>query len=222
MAGPAPASPGTTVLPDDHVYGDPDAPVTVLEYGDYQCPYCSAVAPVLRELVDTSEGRVRLVFRNFPLPDLHPFALTAALAAEAAGAQGAFWPMHHLLFTKQARLTDAALRSYAEHLGLDADLVVGEPAQVHGDKVEADFAAGLEAGVPGTPTLFVDGVRYQGRPDLASLRRAVTGAGRGSPGQAGLQPRPRRERRGLRLRRAQREAVAEEPQDEGAEQRREQ
>ena len=112
-----------------HVRGAVDAPVTVLEYGDYECPYCAAAAPLLQRLVEESEGRVRLVFRNFPLADRHPYALTAALAAEAAAAQGAFWPMHDLLFTKQDRLTDSALRGYAEHLGLDGDRVVGEPAQ---------------------------------------------------------------------------------------------
>ncbi len=163
------------VREDDHVRGAVDAPVTVVEYGDYECPYCAAAAPVLQRLVEESGGRVRLVFRNFPLADRHPYALTAALAAEAAGAQGAFWPMHDLLFRKQDRLTDAALRAYAESLGLDGDRVVGEPAQQFGDRVESDFAEGLAAGVEGTPTLFIDGVRYAGRIDLDALRRAVEG-----------------------------------------------
>ncbi len=123
--------------PDDHVLGDPVAPVTVVEYGDYECPYCAAAAPVLRQLVEESDGQVRLVFRNFPLADRHPYALTAALAAEAAGAQGAFWPMHDLLFARQDRLDDASLRAYAEELGLDGDRVVGEAAQPFADKVES-------------------------------------------------------------------------------------
>jgi protein-disulfide isomerase len=128
-------------IPDDgfdfsteHVLGDLDAPVTVVEYGDFECPYCAAAAPVLRRLVAESGGRIRLVFRNFPLPDVHPHALTAALAAEAAGAQGAYWPMHELLFTKQDRLDDRSLEAYAEHLGLDGDLVVGAAAQQYGDR----------------------------------------------------------------------------------------
>ncbi|MCW2637286.1 MAG: oxidoreductase [Blastococcus sp.] len=197
----------------EHVRGAPDAAVTVVEYGDYECPYCAAAAPVLRQLVDGSQGRVRLVFRNFPLADKHPYALTAALAAEAADAQGAFWPMHDLLFERQDRLTDVALRAYADSLGLDGGLVVGEPAQAFGDRVEADFAEGLAAGVEGTPTLFIDGVRYSGRLELDALRRAV-GGGHSAAGSA---PGPGRQRRwSLGVRRAQREAVAEQPQDDDA------
>jgi protein-disulfide isomerase len=197
----------------EHVRGNVDAPVTVVEYGDYECPYCAAAAPVLQQLVDESDGRVRLVFRNFPLADRHPYALTAALAAEAAGDQGAFWPMHDLLFTKQDRLRDADLRLYAEHLGLDGARVVGEPAQAYADRVEADFAAGLAAGVEGTPTLFIDGVRYTGRVEIGALRRAV-GNGGGSGGRA---PGTGRQRRwSLGRRRAQGEAVAQDPQEDDA------
>ncbi len=189
------------IRPDDHVLGDPAAPVTVLEYGDYECPYCAAAAPVLRRLVAEGDGVVRLVFRNYPLPDVHPYALTAALAAEGAADQGAFWPMHELLFARQDRLTDADLRAHAAELGLDGDRLVGEAAQRFGDKVEADFAAGLADGVPGTPTLFVNGVLFQGRPELAALRRAVAAAGSGSGAYGGLEPGARRQRRrGLRLR----------------------
>ncbi len=189
------------IRPDDHVLGDPAAPVTVLEYGDYECPYCAAAAPVLRRLVDDSEGGVRLVFRNYPLPDVHPYALTAALAAEGAAEQGAFWPMHELVFARQDRLTDADLRAHAAELGLDGDRLVGEAAQRFGDKVEADFADGVADGVPGTPTLFVNGVLFQGRPELAALRRAAAAAGSGSRAHGGLEPGSRRQRRrGLRLR----------------------
>jgi protein-disulfide isomerase len=203
--------PAVRLMPDDHVLGDPDAPVTVVEYGDYECPYCAAAAPVLRRLVEESDGRVRLVFRHFPLADRHPYALTAALAAEAAGAQGAFWPMHDLLFARQERLDDAALRAYADELGLDGERVVGEAAQSFGEKVEADFAAGLATGVGGTPTVFVDGRLFSGRLELGALRRAVSG------GDGGLDPGPGRQRRWpLGLRRAQREALAEDPQQDDA------
>jgi protein-disulfide isomerase len=183
---------------DDHVLGDPDAPVTVLEYGDYECPYCAAAAPVLRRLVEESNGGVRLVFRNFPIADRHAYALTAALAAEAAGAQGAFWPMHEMIFARQERLDDASLRSYAEELGLEAARVVGEPAQPFGDKVEADFEAGLAAGVAGTPTVFVDGRQFSGRVEIGALRRAVAAASSafadgGVADESGVQPRPRRQ-----------------------------
>jgi len=186
---------------DDHVLGNPDAAVTLLEYGDYECPYCGAAAPVLRRVVEESDGQVRLVFRNFPLPSVHPFALTAALAAEAAGAQGAFWPMHELIFDRQDRLDDAALRAYADELGLDGSLVVGEAAQAFGDKVEADFAAGLEAGVGGTPTVFIDGRLWSGRVEEGALRRAITS---GSDPDGRRDPRAGRQRRwSLGVRRAE-------------------
>jgi protein-disulfide isomerase len=202
----------------EHVRGASDAPVTLVEYGDYECPYCAAAAPVLRQLVDESEGRVRLIFRNFPLADRHPYALTAALAAEAAGAQGDFWSMHDLLFERQDRLGDRALSAYADALGLDGGLVVGRPAQAFGDRVEADFAGGLAAGVEGTPTLFIDGARYTGRMEIDVLRRAVGGRTDGSGSRSA--PGTGRQRRwSLGFRRAQRETVAEQPQEEHAEDR---
>jgi protein-disulfide isomerase len=178
----------------EHILGNSDAPVTVLEYGDFECPYCAAAAPVLRQLVEESDGRVRLVFRNFPLADIHPHALTAALAAEAAGAQGAYWPMHDLLFARQDRLSDVDLRAYAEELGLDGSRVVGEAAQQFGDKVEADFSAGLEDEVAGTPTVVVDGIPYAGRIEIGALRRAVSGSN-GSGADGGVDPGARRQRR---------------------------
>ena len=212
--------PVSTATADDHVLGDPAAPVTVLEYGDYECPYCAAAAPVLRQLVEESEGRIRLAFRNFPLADVHPFALTAALAAEAAAAQGAFWPMHTLLFSHQDRLDDAALSAYGDELGIEGSRLVGEAAQPYADKVEADFAAGVEAGVPGTPTLFIDGRLYTGRVELGALRRAVgmgQGPEAGSGADRGGDPRPRRKGRwSLGFRRAQGEPLTEDPEQENA------
>jgi len=201
---------------DDHVLGNPDAAVTLLEYGDYECPYCGAAAPVLRRVVEESDGQVRLVFRNFPLPSVHPFALTAALAAEAAGAQGAFWPMHELIFARQERLDDAALRAYAEELGIDGSLVVGDAAQVFGDKVEADFAAGLAAGVGGTPTVFIDGRLWSGRVEAGALRRAIaSGPPNGSGPDGRRDPRAGRQRRwSLGVRRAQREPLPEDAQQD--------
>jgi protein-disulfide isomerase len=219
--------PGVEPAEDDHVLGDPAAPVTVLEYGDYECPYCAAAAPVLRRLVEESDGGVRLVYRNFPIADRHPYALTAALAAEAAGAQGAFWPMHDLLFVKQDRLDDASLRNYAERLGLDPDRIVGAAAQPFGDKVEADFAAGIEAGVAGTPTVFVDGRQFSGRVEIGALRRAVAMAASGAlanggtADSAGVEPRSRRQRWWTRrVGGAEREALTQDPQQDDAEHRR--
>ncbi len=160
----------------DHVRGALDAPVTIIEYGDFECPYCAAAKPVLEEVVAGSDGGVRLVFRHFPLYELHPYALTAALAAEAAAAQGAFWPMHDVLFAHQNRLSDWDLAKYATKLGLDPSMVIGDAAQPYGDKVEADFALAVAAGVQGTPTVFINDRLYEGRFDVAGLRRAVAQA----------------------------------------------
>ncbi|CAO5189065.1 hypothetical protein FAIPA1_60155 [Frankia sp. AiPs1] len=167
--------------PERHVYGPADARIVVVEYGDFECPYCARTAPVLRELVDTSDGQVRLVFRHFPVYDIHPFALTAALAAEAAGARGRFWEMHDRLFASQDRLADKFLRYYAGALGLDGELVVGDAAQPFGDAVEADYAGAIEQGVRGTPSLFVDGTPYRGRLEIAPLRKAVSLSQRQGP-----------------------------------------
>lgn len=159
--------------PERHVYGRPDAPVTVLEFGDLECPYCRAAAPVLRELVDSSDGQVRLVWRHFPLFEVHPYALSAALAAEAAGVQGLFWEMQAELLRHQDRLTEPDLRAAAAALGLDPSAVAGDAAQVHAAAVSDDYTAGIEAGVRGTPTFFVNGTRFHGRPTLERLREAV-------------------------------------------------
>jgi protein-disulfide isomerase len=154
---------------DRHRYGSPDARVLVVEYGDFQCPYCKAAAPLLKQLVDSSDGAVALVWRHFPLFTVHPFALTAALAAEAAGEH--FWQLHDQLFAHQDHLTDTDLAGYAARLG--AGDVVGERAQSFRPAVEADYRSGVAEGVRGTPTLFVDGERYTGRHKLAELRAAT-------------------------------------------------
>ncbi|OHV31038.1 DsbA family protein [Pseudofrankia sp. EUN1h] len=153
--------------------GDVAAPVVLVEYGDFQCPYCAQAAPVLHELVEQDGALVRHEFRHFPVFEIHPYALTAALAAEAAYAHGKFWQMHDLLFAHQDRLKDVDLRIRAERLGLDPDLVVGDAAQPYGDAVEVDYERGIAEGVRGTPTLFINGQMFRGRPELSALRRAV-------------------------------------------------
>jgi protein-disulfide isomerase len=127
---------------------------------------------------------VRLVFRNFPLFETHPHALVAALAAESTALAGPepFWTMHKLLFEKQERLTDRDLRLYAEHAGGDPDLAAGEAAQRFAGKVRADYAAGVEAGVEGTPTLYINDSAYSGRVDLSALQRATGLSGRRTSG----------------------------------------
>ncbi|QYN21242.1 thioredoxin domain-containing protein [Amycolatopsis sp. DSM 110486] len=154
---------------DRHVYGDPSASVTVVEYGDFECPYCAAAAPELRRLIDSSAGTIRLVFRHFPIFTIHPYALTAALAAEASG--DLFWEMHDLLLTHQSELTDVHLRAYAARIG--AGDVTGEGAQRFRPAVVADYTSGAELAVRGTPTLFIDGRAYRGRVSYQALRSAV-------------------------------------------------
>jgi protein-disulfide isomerase len=155
---------------DRHCYGPVDAPITIVEYGDFECPYCAAAFPVLRELLDTAGDRARLVYRHFPVFSKHPFALTAALAAEASGEH--FWAMHDMLFTHQDRLTDADLATYARAAGVEGE-VIGETAQLFRPAIESDYAAALAEGVRGTPTLFVNGRLYTGRVELGPLRSAL-------------------------------------------------
>jgi protein-disulfide isomerase len=159
---------------DRHVYGAADAPITVVEYGDFECPYCGAAAPVLREVIDGSDGQVRLVFRHFPLFTKHPFALTAALAAEASGDR--FWAMHDQLFAHQPKFTDADLERDATEVGAPGP-VTGEAVQAFRPAIEGDYRSGGELGVRGTPTLFIDGGLYTGRVAVGALRSAL-GMGR--------------------------------------------
>ncbi|MEO7351152.1 MAG: Na+/H+ antiporter NhaA, partial [Marmoricola sp.] len=152
-------------LERDHVRGPADAPVTVIEFGDFECPYCGQAEPVVRELLD--DGEVRYVFRHLPLTDVHPRAQLAAEAAEAAGAQGAFWPMHDLLFEHQDALRPTDLMRYAEQLGLDPDRLHGDLKRgVHQARVAQDVESADVSGVSGTPTFFVNGQRHHGAFDL--------------------------------------------------------
>ena len=168
----------------DHVLGPADAPVTLVEYGDYQCPYCAKARPVMEELVERAEGRVRLVFRHYPLDSVHPLARRAAEAAEAAGAQGRFWPMHGLLYENQEDLTEEDLRSYAVRLELDLARFDGDLAEHrHADRVQENRLAGERDGVRGTPGVFLNGVPYGGRLEIEALLGAVEEAAEGPGGR---------------------------------------
>jgi protein-disulfide isomerase len=148
---------------DDHLAGAPDAPVVLVEYGDYECPYCGAAYPIVKKLQRELGDRLTLVFRNFPLTEAHPHAEHAAEAAEAAGAQGKFWEMHDLLFENQDALAPSDLVDYARQLRLDDARVSRELADgTWRRRVRADFRGGVRSGVNGTPTFFVNGDRFDG------------------------------------------------------------
>jgi Na+/H+ antiporter NhaA len=163
-------------LERDHVRGPLDAPVTVVEYGDFQCPYCGRAEPVVRELL-AGRGDVRYVWRHLPLPQVHPDAALAAEAAEAAGEQGAFWDMHDLLFQHQDHLQPKDLLRYAAQLGLDVERFRDDLREHRtAGRVAEDVQSAELSGVSGTPTFFVNGRRHYGAYDLATLRKAVATA----------------------------------------------
>ena len=158
----------------DHVQGPEDAPVTLVEYGDYECPYCRQVVPIIRDLQERFGDRLRYVFRHFPLTTAHPHAQLAAEAAEAAGAQGKFWEMHDRLFEHQGPLDRAGLVRYAAELGLDTERFERElDEHVHAGRVREDFLSGVRSGANGTPAFFLNGVRYDGAWDLDSLAAEI-------------------------------------------------
>jgi NhaA family Na+:H+ antiporter len=155
----------------DHVQGPENAPVTLLEYGDYECPHCREVAPIIRELRALFGDRLRYVFRHFPITTMHPQAQLAAEAAEASAAQGKFWEMHELLYEHQEALDREHLIRYAAELGLDTERFEQELlAHIYADRVRSDFLSGVHSGANGTPTFYLNGVRYDGAWDLDSLR----------------------------------------------------
>ena len=142
----------------DHMLGPAHAVVTVVEYGDFECPNCKQAAPAVKILMARFAGRVRFVYRHFPLEGVHPHALQAALAAEAAGAQGKFWPMHVRLFDSQSHFKLPQLRGYAERLELDMGRYDADMAeQVYLQRVREHIESGEKSGVRGTPAFFVEG-----------------------------------------------------------------
>ena len=158
----------------DHIQGPAEAAVTLVEYGDYECPYCGAAYPIIKQVQARMGERLRFVFRNFPITTSHPHAEQAAEAAEAAAAQGRFWPMHDLLYENQGRLRDQDLRAYAERLGLGLELFDQELADhVHAERVREDFMSGVRSGVNGTPTFYINGVRHDGSYELEALLAAL-------------------------------------------------
>jgi protein-disulfide isomerase len=166
------------IEPRDHAQGPADAPVTLVEYGDYECPYCGKTYPIIKQLREKLGDRLRFVFRHFPLNNVHRHAGIAAQAAEAAAGQGKFWAMHDMLYEHQEELADIDIVRFALRIGLEvyqfqADL----SADRHAGKVLRDYEGGVVSGVSGTPALFVNGKRYRGpiayEPLLAAVESAL-------------------------------------------------
>jgi protein-disulfide isomerase len=161
----------------DHLLGPGHAAVTMVEYGDFECPNCKQAAPAIKLLLDRFAGRVRLVFRHFPLEDVHPHALLAAQAAEAADGQGKFWPMHDLLFENQRHLKLPQLHSYADRLELDMPRYTGEmDDEVYLQRVREHIAGGVKSGVRSTPSFFINGMLHDASYGLQSLVQGVEAA----------------------------------------------
>jgi len=151
------------VSTSDHIEGRADAPVTLVEYGDYECPHCGHAYPIVKRIQARLGPALRFAFRNFPLSEAHPHALAAAEIAEAAALQDKFWPMHDALFEHQTALDDQHLAQYARSLDLNvAKLQAALRSDAPKERVRADFMSGVRSGVNGTPTFFIDGLRFDG------------------------------------------------------------
>lgn len=168
------------VGPSDHIQGSKDAPVTLMEYGDYQCPYCGMAHPVVKKLQRRMGEKMCFVFRHFPLTEVHPFAEGAAEAAEAAGEQGKFWEMHDTLYENQNALAPENLVGYAKLLRLDVPRFTTElTTHAYAKRIREDFLSGVRSGVNGTPTFFINGVRHDEANDFDTLLAAIQARLRG-------------------------------------------
>ena len=158
----------------DHISGPANAPVTLVEYGDYECPYCGLANPIVDEIRRELGDGIRFVFRNFPLSEVHPHAEHAAEIAEGAGAHGKFWEMHDILYAHQRALDDQHLAEYMARLGVSTSEVKQALTQhVHSDRIHEDFMSGVRSGVNGTPTFFINGLRHDGSYERNELLAAI-------------------------------------------------
>jgi len=148
---------------NDHIQGNASAALELVEYGDYQCPFCGAAYPIIKKIQRTLGDNLKFVFRNFPLAEMHPNAFNAAVAAEAAGLQGKFWKMHDIIYENQEALAWDDLFAYAKSLGLDLERFKKDISkQEIADRVENDFEGGIRSGVNGTPSFYINGKKYNG------------------------------------------------------------
>ena len=164
------------IAASDHAWGNPAAAIELVEYGDFQCPYCGRAYPIVKELKAELKDHIKFIFRNFPLTKIHSQAKQAALAAEAAGLQGKFWEMHDLIFENQKHLNNNALIRYAESIGLTIDEFRNDILRADlSEKVDAHFMSGLRSGVNATPTFFINGQRYEGSWEYDSFSTYLKG-----------------------------------------------
>ncbi len=169
----------------DHQRGPARAQVTLVEYGDFQCPFCGQAFQVLRDLEARFQSDLRLVYRQFPLTEVHPLALIAAEASEAAADQGRFWEMHDTLFQNQPSFQPEELIGYASQLGLEVDAFTEDLVALrHRDRIRQDFMGGVRSGVNGTPSLFINGELFNAPAEERLLTRAIDAARRGRQGAA--------------------------------------
>jgi len=169
----------TTQLSDpvtehDHALGPATAPITIVEYGDYECPDCLNAVPIMEEVRSLLGDRLRFVFRHFPQSNIHPRASAAAEVAEAAGDQGKFWEMHKALFRHQKDLTEIDFSHLALTLGLEIyKFEISRNHELHSRRIRSDFEGALRSGAKGTPTLFINGKRYEGRIEAKAIVAAT-------------------------------------------------
>src|SRR5437899_3452079 len=161
----------------DHIQGRTSAPVTLIEYGDYECPYCGQAYPIIKKVQKQLGNKLCFVFRNFPLTEIHPHAEHAAEAAEAAAVQNRFWEMYDYIYEHQQALDDKHLEKYAEDLGLNLAKFKNEmSSHIHAGPIREDFLSGIHSGVNGTPTFYINGIRYNDSWDLETLLETLRSA----------------------------------------------
>ncbi len=154
----------------DHIQGNANAPIELVEYGDYECPHCGRAYPIIKRIQKKLGDKLKFVFRNFPLAEIHPHATNAAVATEAAAAQGRFWEMHDIIYENQRKMEDADLIHHAQKIGLNVQQFEADfDKENTQQKVEADFESGVRSGVNGTPSFFINGQKYEGSWDELSM-----------------------------------------------------
>ena len=155
---------------EDHIQGNAGAPIELVEYGDYECPHCGRAYPIIKRIQKKLGDKLKFIFRNFPLAEIHPHATNAAVATEAAAAQGKFWEMHDAIYKNQGKMEDTDLVNHANKIGLDVQKFEADfEKEITQQKVENDFESGVRSGVNGTPSFFINGQKYEGSWDELSM-----------------------------------------------------